>query len=268
MQVPADDRGSGFEELRRAAPVPPSTHGGATSRSGELNDGPSPNPGGPSRSAQEREKLDEKLFSEDPRKQYAAFKELSESAKTITKAQYDRIHDIRWATPHLALAELGEKLLREKRSCGPASTDTQREILTLIRQCDQQYRERLLKAMQEDPAIGFRQAVLRRGLVAAALAGFLLGSGLAYLLLPKGRTPDSGRAEAYVDTRTGQLISTSSQSEKQLAAALSRGDCQPAFYCWKCRQWLPVKNPEQQVTTVAGPIRAIHRPIIPGPKTP
>ena len=85
MQVPADDRGSGFEELRRAAPVPPSTHGGATSRSGELNDGPSPNPGGPSRSAQEREKLDEKLFSEDPRKQYAAFKELSESAKTITK---------------------------------------------------------------------------------------------------------------------------------------------------------------------------------------
>ena len=122
--------------------------------------------------------------------------------------------------------------------------------------------------MQEDPAIGFRQAVLRRGLVAAALAGFLLGSGRPILLLPKGRTPDSGRAEAYVDTRTGQLISTSSQSEKQLAAALSRGDCQPAFYCWKCRQWLPVKNPEQQVTTVAGPIRAIHRPVIPGPKTP
>ena len=61
--------------------------------------------------------------------------------------------------------------------------------------------------MQEDPAIAFPRATLVRWLVSAVLAGFVLGGGLAYLLVPKGRTPDSRPAEAYIDTRTGQLIS-------------------------------------------------------------
>ena len=83
-----------------------------------------------------------------------------ESATGDHQGAYDRIQDIRWATPHLAPAELAEKILREKRSPSPTSTDTQREILALIRQCEQQQRERLLKAMQEDPVIAFPRAML------------------------------------------------------------------------------------------------------------
>jgi hypothetical protein len=221
-----------------------------------------PKPKLPTSSPQPGGSLDDKLFSEDARRQYAALKEL-EASTTITKVQYDRIHDIRWATRHLALAELAERLLKERRFPGPIVTDAHQEILALIRQCERQQRERLFKAMQEDPVIAFPRATLARWAVAAVLAGFVLGGGLAYLLVRKGGPPESRPAEAYIDTRTGELISADSESEKHQTHTGAEGPCQPAFYCWKCRQWLPVKNPQKHDASVAGPVQALSdRPTV------
>ena len=150
MQSPADDRGGGFDEHRQAAPAVPSDGDKATSRSGKSKVDHSPKPNGSSPSSERRGKLDEYLFSEDARMQYAALKELVDST-AITKTQYDRIHAIRWATRHLALAELADRLLKERRFSGPLSTDAHKEILALIRQCERQQRERLFKEMQRRP---------------------------------------------------------------------------------------------------------------------
>jgi hypothetical protein len=206
---------------------------------------------------------EENLFSEDPRRQYAALKEL-EAAAAITKAQYDRIHEIRWATRHLALAELAEKILREKRFLGPMSMDARQEILELLRQCERQQRARILKALEENPAIALRRTVLARWLIAAALGGFLLGGGLAYRFAPSGAPRDSPPAEAYIDTRTGKLISADSLPDKHAAAGGKDGNYQPAFYCWKCRQWLPIKKPQKHDSSLSGPLQAIsERPVVP-----
>ena len=218
MQSPADDRGGGFDEHRRAAPATPSVGDDAASRLRKLNGSGPPKPNGPSPSSQQRGKLDENLFSEDARRQYAALKEL-ESSTAITKVQYDRIHDIRWATRHLALAELAERLLKEKRSPGPISTDAHQEILKLIRQCERQQRERLFKTMQEDPVIAFPRVTI------GPLAGFCRASRLCarrrlgVSASAKGGPPDSRPAEAYIDTRTGQVISEDSDSEQHRAGA-------------------------------------------------
>jgi hypothetical protein len=263
MQFPADDRGSGCDEHRRAAPAVPFDRNEAAEFSGKSKGDQSPRSKVPTASPQQRGKLDANLFSEDARRQYAALKEL-EASTTITKVQYDRIHDIRWATRHLALAELAESLLKKKRSPGLISTDAHQEILALIRQCERQQRERLFKAMQEDPVIAFPRAALARWAFSAVLVGFVLGGGLAYLLVRKGGPPDSRPAEAYIDTRTGELISTDSESQKHQAKTGTEGHYQPAFYCWKCRQWLPVKNPQKHDASVAGPVQALSdRPITP-----
>jgi hypothetical protein len=263
MQSPADDRGCGFDEHRRAAPAGPFGRNQTAEFSGTSRDDQSPKSKVATASPQQRGKLDENLFSEDARRQYTALKEL-ESATAITKARYERVHDIRWTTRHLALAELAERLLKEKRPPGPISKDTHQEILALIRQCEQQQRQRLLKSLQEDPAIGFPRAAVARWLVSAALAGFVFGGGLAYFLVPKRGQPDSRAAEAYIDTHTRNLISPDSDSEKHLAAAVKSGDYQPAFYCWNCRQWLPVKRPQQPGASVGRPPQALlNRPVAP-----
>ena len=179
----------------------------------------------------------------------------------ITKHAVWRIHAIRWATRHLTLAELADKLLKERRFSGPLSTDAHKEILALIRQCERQQRERLFKEMQEDPVIAFPRAALARWLVSAVLAGFVLGGGLAYLFVPRGGAPGSTSAEAFIDTRTGQVVSVDSESEKHRACAGKEGDYQPAFYCWQCRQWLPVKNPQKPEASAAGPVQSLsNRP--------
>jgi hypothetical protein len=264
MQFPADDRGNGFDEHRRAVPVVPFDRNATAEFSGKSMGDQSSKSTAPTAFPQQRGKLDDNLFSEDPRRQYAALKEM-EASTAITKARYDRIHDIRWTTRHLTLAELAERLLKEKRSSGPISKDTHQEILSLIRQCERQQRQRLLKALQEDPAITrFPRAAVARWLALAALAGFVLGGGLAYLLVPRGGRPDPRVSEAYLDTHTGKLIAVDSESEKHLAAALAKGDWQPAFYCWNCRQWLPVKNPQKPDTPLGRPPHALlNRPITP-----
>jgi hypothetical protein len=242
MQSPADNCGSGLDGHRRAAPAVPFD-----------KDETAP--------PQQRGKLDENLFSEDARRQYAALKEL-ESSTAITKARYDRIHDIRWTTRHLALAELAERILKEKRPAGPISADVHQEILSLIRQCERQQRQRLLKSLQEDPVIAFCRRAMTRWLVSAALAGFVLGGGLTYLLVSKGGPPDARAVEAYLDTRTGNVISADSPSEKHQAGGVGRGDCRPAFYCWNCRQWLPVKRPQKPGASADVPMQALlNRPI-------
>jgi hypothetical protein len=55
-----------------------------------------------------------------------------------------------------------------------------------------------------------------------------------------------------------------SESEKHRAGAGKEGDYQPAFYCWQCRQWLPVKNPRKPGTAADGPVQSLSdRPIVP-----
>ena len=223
-----------------------------------------PKSNAPSPSSQQRGNLDENLFSEDARRQYAALQGAGIrdgdyqgevlTASTTFAGQHGTLRSLNWPR--------GSS--KKKRSPGPISKDTRQEILSLIRQCEQQQRQRLLKTMQEDPAIGFPRAAVARWLVFAALAGFVFGGGLAYLLVPKSGRPDSRAAEAYIDTHTGKLVSLDSESEKHLAAAVERGDYQPAFYCWNCRQWLPVKNPQKPGTSVGRPPNALlNRPVAP-----
>ena len=181
MQFPADDCGSGLGDDRRTAPAAPSAAAGATLQSGSPRSNKSPRPASATVPQERRKRLDEDLFSEDARRQYVALKELT-TATAITKAQYDRIHAIRWATRHLALAELAERLLRVKRSLGPTPADAHQEIVELIRKCVQQDRARLLKAMQEDPVIVLSRGSVVRWLISVALAGIVLGGGVTYLL--------------------------------------------------------------------------------------
>ncbi len=267
MPFTADDRQNSVNGHRRADPVVPPARDNVALGSGNSPQDRSPNANGVSTSAQRRAKLDENLFSTDPRRQYAALKEL-QTSMAIGKARYDRIHNIRWSTRYLVLAELAEKLLKEKRSVGPAPTNAHQEIMTLIRQCERAQRQRLLQALQEDPEIAMPRATFVRWLVSAALAGFLLGGVLAYLLVPDGRPPDSKTAEAYIDTRTGNVISADRDSQGNQAGAAGEGDYEPAFYCWNCRKWLPVKNPQKHAAPVAGPLQALSdRPIVLQPRT-
>jgi hypothetical protein len=219
-------------------------------------------------SPRQRGKLDEALFCDDPRRQYAALKEL-ESTPAISKSRYDRVREIRWATRHLALAELAEKILQEKKSSDPGSTDTHQEILKLIRQCERRQLDRLVKAMREDPLIAFPRETLVRWLECALLAGVVLGAGLAFLFAPQGRTTDAMPAEAYIDIRTGELVAAEAASAQRPGGSPKDEHCQPAYYCWKCRQWLPVRNMQNQGTARTGPLRAASdRPNMSSQKNP
>jgi len=267
MQSPADDGGGGFDEHRRAAPAVPSDEDNAASRSAKSKGNQSPGSNVADGSLQRGGKLDEDLFSADARRQYVALKEL-EGSTTLTKVQYDRIHHIRWATRHLAIADLAETLLRDKRPFGPISTNTRREIAALIQQCERHEREQLLKTLREDPAVELPRAAFARWLVSAALAGFVLGGGLAYLLAPKGAAPDSRPAEAYIDTRTGEVVAVDADSENDRERQGDVSNYQPAYYCWKCRQWLPVRNPQKHAPSPAGPMQTLSdRPVVPPGRT-
>jgi hypothetical protein len=157
---------------------------------------------------------------------------------------------------------MAERLLRVKRSLGQMPADAHQEIVELIRKCVQQDRARLLKAMQEDPVIVLSRGAVVRWLISVALVGIVLGGVLTCLLVRKGKPPDATPAEAYINVRTGELVFASSDTDKHQAGADKGGDCQPAFYCWKCRQWLPVKNPENRDTTVVRPVRVPpNRPV-------
>ena len=123
-----------------------------------------------------------------------------------------------------------------------------------------------MSAAQEGRSIAISLALLIRWLVSAALAGVAVGSVLAYLVMPRGGAGNSKLAEAYIDTRTGKVISADSRSGKHQTASAEQGYYQPAFYCWKCRQWLPVENPQKREVPRGGAARAMSaRPAAPRP---
>lgn len=210
----------------------------------------------PVASQQPKKPMDE-LFSGDARRQYVALKELLGGSTAITKIQYDRIQELRWATRHLAIAELAGTILHEKPSPNAISAATHREVTALIQQCDEQQRQQRRKAMDEKPVIPLTRALLVRWLASAAVAGLLLGGVLMYLSTPQGGQPVAKPAEAYINPHTGSLVSANSESEKDQASSEGTNNCQPAFYCWKCRQWLPVKNPRSQEVSLGGPLQAL-----------
>lgn len=267
MSLAADDHQNGASGRPRtgsaASPVAVDEDSGS---SPTQQDRPA-NENGSSVSAKRRGKLDENLFSDDPRKQYVAIKELETSA-TISRARYDRIHNIRWSTRHLALAELAERVLEKRRPASPVPTATHQEIMSLVRQCERQQRQRLFQALQEDPEVALPRGALTRWLIGAAVAGFVLGGVMTYLLVPRGKHTETKAAEAYIDARTGDVTSAEPDAQGRQAGPAGIGDYEPAYYCWKCRKWLPVKNPQKQAAPVAGPLQALSdRPLAPRPKT-
>ena len=130
MQSSADNHGSGLDASRQAAPVIPSN----TNDQAAL-------PGKP-----EGDSLQRRLKRRSAawngvarslntcfrmmRKQYIAMKAL-ESATAITRAQV-RIQAIRCATPHLAIVEVAQRILREKTTPSTILTATHQEVMALI----------------------------------------------------------------------------------------------------------------------------------------
>ena len=126
MQSSADNHGSGLDASRQAAPVIPLNKNDQAALPGKP-EGDSLQRRLERRSALERRrKIAEYLFSEDARKQYIAMKAL-ESATAISGTQYARIQAIRYATPHLALAEVAQGILREKATPSTILTETRRK---------------------------------------------------------------------------------------------------------------------------------------------
>ena len=188
MQSPADNHGSGLDASRQAAPVIPLKKNDQAALPGKP-EGDSLQRRLKRRSALERrQRIAEYLFSEDARKQYIAMKAL-ESATAISGAQYVRIQEIRCATPHLAIAEVAQGILREKATPSTVLTETRQEVMALIQECEQQQRQRLLKASQEIPVVSFARGTVARWLVCTGLAGFALGCLLTYAVVPRGGAP-------------------------------------------------------------------------------
>lgn len=199
-----------------------------------------------SHSAIRRRAVTEHLFSADAKKQFAALKAMA-AANGISRRQYHRIDEIRRTTSHLLIAELAEHLLHDKVRPDQISVEARREAISLFEESEELRRRRLLQMAQKPPEITLARKLLVRWLAGAVAAGFLLGAVLAYLALPRASAHAVSEADtAYIDTRTGRLASFGSESEK---AEAQRGDAdghyRKAYYCWKCRQWLPLSAPKK-----------------------
>ena len=80
-------------------------------------------------------------------------------------------------------------------------------------------------------------------------------------------SPVAAPAEAYIDTRTGSLVSLDDSCKDSQTRQGETSVCQPAYYCWKCRQWLPVKNPQKNGASVVTVQAISNRPINPHQRT-
>jgi hypothetical protein len=236
------------------------------SRSGKVNRGRSPTSNGPYRASEQREKVDEDLFSENGENQYRALKAIA-NADDITVEQYDRLQDIRYSTSRQDTAELAGKILRKQAEPSTIARIVLREVFALVLR-DRPRNHRLLFATsRESLTINPAGASFMRQLVFTALASFVLGSMFTYVVIPRRERSSMETGTAYIDTRTGQLVSMDSESSRDRARQENSGNYQPAFYCWKCRQWLPVKNPKSHGTSVTGPLQAVaDRPTSPRQK--
>lgn len=248
-------RRRGPEKRTGAASAPRDGH--AADGSGKAEEDPSSRPEHQATAARRRT-IAEYLFSLDAKKQFAALKVLA-TTTGITRRQYHRIEEVRRTTSHLVIAELAERLLRDKASPDGISTATRREVMSLLQESEEHQRRRLLQSSHKPPEITLARTLLVRWLACAIVIGFVLGGLLVCLFLSRGVVHAVSEADtAYIDTRTGRLASLGSESEK---AASRRGGAespyQPAYYCWKCRQWLPLAVPKKGGDSATGPAQAL-----------
>lgn len=203
---------------------------------------------------------DENLFANDARRQFFALKKL-DGAEGLTKAQQARIHELRRNTRHLAIAELCDRLVREPRFQSGVSHETQREVSTMIQRSERQQREQSKNAARETTASALTGTMVAAWLATGLLVGLLLGGGLTYGRVSQPADCVARPTGAFFDTRTGDLVSG---GETAIPSSESRF-LQPAFYCWKCRQWLPTQNqnPQHHGPALVGPSQALtNRPVI------
>ncbi len=209
----------------------------------------------------------EGLFSEDPRRQFAALRQLAASP-AITGTQYERICEIRRETPHLVVAEQAEKLLHEKpRDVQEAiSEDTRREVAALIRAQEERQQRRLASAARVSTAasFSFSGVSLACWLACALAAGCLLGGLTTYRFLPRSQVTFEKSSEVYIDPRSGNLFCADAGNGEEPSTSSPEAGYEPAFYCWKCRQWLPVRKPRKAGESIEGPRQSlVERPLVP-----
>jgi len=204
------------------------------------------------------------LFSEDPRRQYAALRQL-ESAEAISERLYERVREIRSDTPHLLIAEAAATLLerkpREFRS--HISEQTRREVAALLDAQEERERRRLRTTAKEAAVIRVPGRSLAAWLAIAVGLGGLLGGIAVYALLPRDEVEQAAPGGVYLDKRSGTLLNVDDATDDTSQRA-SEGGYEPAYYCWKCKQWLPVRKPQGPGATLDGPRQALaDRPLTP-----
>lgn len=205
----------------------------------------------------------EALFSDDPRRQFAALRRL-QTLPAITATQYERIRELRRDSPHLLIAEQAEKLLHEKPRDAPEaiSASTRREVASLIQAQEERQRRRQARGAGVAPALYLSVASLAGWAACILAAGCLLGGLLAYAVLPRQPVVREEPAEVYIDPRSGNLLCVDQASDEQTSQPTA--GYAPAYYCWRCRQWLPVRRPQKPGETLAGPRQSlVERPLAP-----
>lgn len=203
------------------------------------------------------------LFSDDPRHQYAALRQLEKELE-MSDAQQDRVREIQDQTSHLVIAELARRLLVEKRSARPfaISDRTRREVATLWKAQEELERRRRQQAAREVALVQLSRSTVGRWLACAAIAGGLLGSAATFFAAPRQQERQAAPAEVFIQPRSGELICVEQDSAQDSPPADDRAGFEPAYYCWKCRQWLPVRSPHQPRHAIEGPRQALSaRPL-------
>jgi hypothetical protein len=218
--------------------------------------------------ASRQRRLLDGLFSDDPRRQYAALRHL-ELAEAISDRVYERIRAIRSDTPHLLIAETAAKLLEEKPRDiqDHISEQTRREAGALIEAQEERERQRLRRAAKEPSVIQLPSGSLVRWLTCAVAAGGLFGGLGAYAMLPRRETQRAAPAEVYIDRRSGALLSMDGDAAEDSSPRVPESGYEPAYYCWKCKQWLPQRKPQKSAGSIEGPRQSLaDRPLNPKPK--
>jgi len=210
-------------------------------------------------------RLLENLFAEDPRRQFAALRQL-EASTSVTTVQYERIRELRRQSPHLLIADQAEKLLHEKPRDGQEaiSEHTRREVASLIEAQEERQRRRHARTAGAAATMHLSVVSLVGWIAAALAAGCAVGVLTSYAILPRQPAVRERSAEVYVDPRSGDLLCVDPGDAGEEPQPTPAAGYVPAFYCWKCRQWLPIRKPQKAGDSAAGPRQSlVERPLAP-----
>lgn len=198
------------------------------------------------------------LFSNDPRQQYAALRQLV-SASEVTDSHLERVEEIRRQTVHLLIAELAERVLEDKRQRRPAaiSDRSRQEVAALLRAQDERDRQRQQRASREGRAVLGSGVALFPWLLCATLVGGAVGAMGTYWLTPRHEAHQATTAAVLIHPRSGELLCVEDTPAATASPDADRTGFEPAYYCWKCQKWLPVRNPRQPAQGIEGPRQAL-----------